>query len=63
MLFDFRKYCTLEKEIADTLAKCKCVRSTHPKPPGAVRCRAAMLLCATQAMGNNNLNNIIKTFS
>lgn len=45
-----QKYCTLEKEIADTLAKCKCVRSTHPKPPGAVRCRAAMLLCATQAM-------------
>ncbi|XP_022829249.1 sodium channel protein Nach-like [Spodoptera litura] len=45
-----QKYCTLEKEIANTLDKCKCVRSNHPKPPGAMRCRAAMLRCATQAM-------------
>ncbi|CAH1634976.1 unnamed protein product [Spodoptera littoralis] len=45
-----QKYCTLEKEIANTLDKCNCVRSNHPKPPGTMRCRAAMLRCATQAM-------------
>ncbi|KAH9645432.1 hypothetical protein HF086_014524, partial [Spodoptera exigua] len=45
-----QKYCTLEKEIANTLDKCKCVRNNHPRPPGTSRCRAAMLRCATQAM-------------
>uniref|UniRef100_A0A2A4JYE8 Uncharacterized protein n=1 Tax=Heliothis virescens TaxID=7102 RepID=A0A2A4JYE8_HELVI len=45
-----KNYCLLEKEIASTLNKCGCVRTSHPRPPGASRCRAPMLLCATQAM-------------
>ncbi|XP_063892796.1 sodium channel protein Nach [Helicoverpa armigera] len=45
-----KNYCLQEKEMANTLNKCGCVRTPHPRPPGTTRCRAPMLLCATQAM-------------